>query len=817
MALGTKVADAFVELRVDSKKAEAEAKKSVDSLAKDISRVFGAAVFAAGIKKSIDAADGLQEAVKRTTINFGNQANQMEDYAAAAARSMGLSKQAYLETANQAKLVLDNLGVIPGKTGEISQKIVQLGTDLSAYFGVDIQTATDAVNKGLQGATRGLKQFGITIDTTAIQQQALTMGLWDGKGALDGNARAQATLALITEQSSQAQGFFAANASDASQASKIAAAEATNSAASLGTAFLPIYDRMVALVGDLAQGFGMLPSSVQLGVVALLGVVLVVGPLIGKFGELRKAIDGFGSLLDKLPRSAQGAAVALGALGVAVVALDVINKMTADTGAATDAMNKFVIATKGMSFLDNKGAAALGNSFIDLAKAQGMAQGITSKAWDTFKAGFKDGNVQANLLRDALKSTFDQLLKADPSSAFNIANALDRVRQAADSGNESSRKWLENYGLSNSVIDDFVSRADNAAGAQDILSGKADNAAQAIADQAAAEQDLKAANKDLTDSVGAVWSKFDQAAQAADDLKKAIDRVFAPQQNMEQATLALEASIDDLTKSFKENGRTVDVHTEKGRTNREAIDKQAEAIKGMMEAMVASGASTDAASKYGIAYTDQLEKQLVGLGLSKQAAHDYIVQLGLTPANIRTAVDLANAETAKARLADMLTQLGELDSDHTAKIQTLIDEGKYAEAESAIREIAKDKNVDLNLQVIPPPAMPFHIIDADAAGRKLGPARGGTVVFSADGNVFDRPMLSVFGENGPEAVLPLSKPGALSRILSDPRVAGPVSEAMSGAGGGNGGISIGQLNVGSRRDFYDLGLALDRALWGMNR
>jgi hypothetical protein len=108
-------------------------------------------------------------------------------------------------------------------------------------------------------------------------------------------------------------------------------------------------------------------------------------------------------------------------------------------------------------------------------------------------------------------------------------------------------------------------------------------------------------------------------------------------------------------------------------------------------------------------------------------------------------------------------KLAEIPGAVPTQVQALIDEGKYAEAEARLERLARGRTANVS------------------------PSGGGGNVFrSAAGRYVGSFMVSSLGEEGPEAVLPLTKPSRLAELLGDERIGGPVREALGAGGGGSG-------------------------------
>jgi len=837
------IATAYVEVRTDKTKlsrdldaVETDVKTKAASTAKVFAQIFSAAAFGAVVKGSIDAASDLNETVSKTKQLFGANADAVIAFSKTTAQSMGLSERAYLDAASGLKGLLDNLGLAPQQATEWSQKLTQLGSDLGSFFNKDPAEAVAAIGSAMRGESEPIRAFNVQINDAAIKQKALEMGLYDGAGAIDTNAKAQATLALIMAQTTAAQGDFARTADGAANSQRIAKATAEDSAASLGQAFLPIYTKVVQIVTALAKGFGELPAPVQVVIVALVGLAALAGPIGGMVNMLKSVT----SAIKNLGVTGTSASIALGALGLVIIAATAWYQANADKKAHLKQVTDEFVAALEAEKKGQEGAvqAAVAKSLsdqklIDAAKTLGLT---TQDLADIVNG--KQVPAYSNLQKVAKEYGFTQ------GSIVNVSKTLG---VSTDSLNGKLEAMGNAFGLVNGTLAPLNDGLDNAksqmttsaqvaaelgtatdgvgtaaAGAtppvQDLGAGLLEAATNADLTRAAEDRAAAAtkANEAATDalksSLDDTSTSFSDAADAASALKAALDQVFGGSQSMEEANRNLQAEVDATTQSLKDNGKTLDIGTEKGRANREQIEKQANAVVDYGVALVGSGKSNEeatAAINFGI---QALKDQLTAAGLTKEQVDEYINTLGLTPENVTTAIELADDEAAKAKLGDLLTQLGTISEGAAAEIQALIDQGKYDEAQAKIEAIAKARSITLNLE--PGSGLKLTFGPGQTPLVRFGYAAAGAFVPRSPGGT---PW--VLGEGGSdEAVLPLGNRSRLAALLSDPRIGGPVSAAMggsagSGAQGGAGGLlpPIAVYNNGREFTVDDMSRAIQLA------
>lgn len=256
--------------------------------------VAGIGVAAAvGGYKAIDAASDLAESQSKVGVIFGNGADNVEAFAATAAKSLGQSKQAVLNAAG----VFGTFGQVAGLSGDdlavFSNDFTALASDLASFNNTSPEEAIEAIGAGLRGEAEPLRRYGILLDDATLKQKALELGIYSGKGALTAQQKILAAEAAIYQQSANAQGDFARTSDGLANKTRILKASLENVVAEIGTALLPIAlkiatflsDRVIPVVEKVADVFGKKGFA---GVVQLAGDELkkALPPALEKVKEL---------------------------------------------------------------------------------------------------------------------------------------------------------------------------------------------------------------------------------------------------------------------------------------------------------------------------------------------------------------------------------------------------------------------------------------------------------------------------------------------------------------------------------------------------
>lgn len=526
-----RIAEAYVEVRADTRKAEAEVRQSAKRAGDSFASIFAAAAFGVGLKKAIDAGSRLEQSVGATVAIFGKSSKAIDDWARGAAKAMGLSEAAARESLSLIGAQLKNFGFDLEDAKERGMDLVELGADLAATFGGTTADAVNALSAALRGEMDTIERYGVSLNDARLKAKALELGLYDGKGPLEANAKAMSVLALITEQTSSAAGQFARELDTVAGKTAVAAAEAENSAASLGQTLAPVYERMVELVGFLARAFGSLPAPLQTAAVALAAVVALAGPL----GKLRDVAGSVNTRFAEMGTKGKLATVAMGGLAVALVAYSIAQKRAADnTQRATDAIEALSTATDAEAV--NKYLEAIAQLGAEALAAGAPIEDVYDK--------IAEGNIEgAKRVYELLEASGKYESHLGP-----LAAAIDRAEAAQSQLATTNELYGDTTGDAVGPTADLATELSNAR-------KNARDAASEIGGLELAFRGLLGI-LDREDALRGIQTGFDDLQQAAEDAwfaaaeantksQEAIEASKTGADNAAEAYLAAEAAADD--------------------------------------------------------------------------------------------------------------------------------------------------------------------------------------------------------------------------------------------------------------------------------
>lgn len=233
-----------------------------------------------------------------------------------------------------------------------------------------------------------------------------------------------------------------------------------------------------------------------------------------------------------------------------------------------------------------------------------------------------------------------------------------------------------------------------------------------------AEGNLVTSNLDAAASFNGLVAATNDQEKASRDLVRALkDLSDATYENI-QVDIDFERSLDRISESLKENGKSLDIHNEKGRQNVESF------LRGLKDA------------------EERALSRLKTQGYtSEQAAALYNQEI----AQLRT---LAR----QAGITDEQFKLLFGDIVDVAALRISASEMGVDELSGGLSDAAKNAQDLLNL---------MNTLKRTTIAGAIG---GINVKGFADGDIVNRPTLGVFGEAGPEVIIPLTKPARAAEL-----------------------------------------------------
>jgi TP901 family phage tail tape measure protein len=402
------------------------------------------------------------------------------------------------------------------------------------------------------------------------------------------------------------------------------------------------------------NAFGALPDPLQRSTVVAAGLTASVALLGGGMLLLAAKTRDAKETLSDLGVSGTKASRGLKAVGAGIAAISI--------GQALPGLSQEFDQYTGVV---TKGGGELEESLIHLAKTGELSGEALNKfgkdfegtgnAFNKYSAGFFTTGEGLRDTIDRLSQSSDNVFEkflhwgdSTQSQAQNLKAVGDALGNMVASGNSSDaqavfRQFAEGAGLSGKETEKLLDLMPGYRDALQQVKNQAKDTTGAITDYALGQHNASVASANL--------------AAAQEELSGALDASRNRFLEGRDASRGYQEAIDAASESAKENGRTLDESTEKGRSNAEALDNLAGSALTYLDSL--RGENGEVTPKF-TASLGQMRASLVTagqrFGLTKKQAGEYADKILEIPTRASTEIVLAGVDAAIAKMRALAEQ-----------------------------------------------------------------------------------------------------------------------------------------------------------------
>lgn len=284
---------------------------------------------------AVKFASDYEENLNKVDVAFKGNAAEVKSWAKTATEQFGLSENAAL----QATSLFGDMGTAMGLTtddaADMATSLAGLAGDLSSFKNVSIEQAMTALNGVFTGETESLKQLGVVMTQTNLEEFAGRLGLVYNE--MSQAEKVSLRYQYVMAQTSNAQGDYSKTSDGLANSVRTMQASIDNLAVAFGQELLPIITPIIHALTDVIKRFGDLDDNTKKIIVTVGLTVAAIAPLLIVFGQVVSAV---GAIMQVLPLLS-GAFTALGNVVAFVAANPIVLLIAAITALV------ILIATKG--------------------------------------------------------------------------------------------------------------------------------------------------------------------------------------------------------------------------------------------------------------------------------------------------------------------------------------------------------------------------------------------------------------------------------------------------------------------------------------
>ncbi|MCQ5130292.1 hypothetical protein NE562_11520 [Butyricicoccus faecihominis] len=348
---------------------------NIDGALGKLGKTIGAVFTVSAIKdfggRALEAASDLQEVQNVVDTAFGGMAGRVEEFAKTSIEQFGMSELAAKQTASTYMAMSTGMGVTGQAAADMSLNMTALSADMASFYNVSQDVASTALKSVWTGETETLKQFGVVMTQTNLQQFAYQQGIQKNIDKMTQAEQVELRYKYVTEQLSLAQGDFAKTSDSWANQTRVLSEQINVLMGNIGTALIPllqpVLDGISAIVAKLVEFSDWAaanPAAVEtmaniiLSLLAGIATYYTAKNIIGMISGIGGAFQKFGEVLS----------TPAGKVAALVLVFGLLVQMLTRLGAAWDSMSGV-----------EKVAAALGG-IVAVAFAAALAVGAFQSA-----------------------------------------------------------------------------------------------------------------------------------------------------------------------------------------------------------------------------------------------------------------------------------------------------------------------------------------------------------------------------------------------------------------------------------------------------
>lgn len=671
---------------------------TVRGIAQDVLPFAASALVSRGIGTIVKSAAEMNQALNATGQIYGQLRGEIDTFVNTQARGLGLAKKDAQDYANQFGAILRGLELSEGAAAKFSKQLISAGSSLAAFRNTSVEQAINALQAGFRGEYDSLQRFIPEVSDLTLRMRALKLGLADTKTAVTQQDKALALLDVVQKSVGRSAGEAERRQGNLQTKLQDARAASLDTATAIGQKLLP------ALEGTLDTVNAVGPAYLTLGAAFLLlgrRVQASSTSQAGLIAQNRAAFSSSAALTQALARqqamtASLGFTQALANRAAIVGNNQVIAASRAVQGAVSGAGTGFSTYA-GQAVGASRAASGFGRVTAGLPAALAATRAGISAVGSALGGPFTIALVAATIGIGYLVTQQNRQKEAAKRAKAENKSYAESIAEIGDSSSKAalalSAKELVERGL--------AARADRAGISLSLLNRAYAGQRDAIIDvnkalkereralvamqaeatkngdretfnnlskelsalrqlqidigangkaleDAANKNDLYARTvQDATQALAAANDTYVKGRDAIANYLEAEEQLFAFKNKQIDANIAYEAALDALTEGFKENGKSLDITTAKGRDN---VANVRELIQAAYDQAAADIERTGTISAQTQKRIDGLRAELVAMGLNEQEIEKYIEASKRVPPEVVTQIRVMGGEDAEGKL-----------------------------------------------------------------------------------------------------------------------------------------------------------------------
>lgn len=337
-------------------------------------------------KSCIDLGSNLAEVQNVVDVTFGSMSGRVDAFAKDAAKSFGLSETMAKKYMGTYGAMAKSFGIAGNAGYEMSAAITGLTGDVASFYNLSQDEAYTKLKSIFTGETESLKDLGVVMTQTALDQYALNEGLGKTTNKMTEQEKVLLRYRFVMSQLSDASGDFARTSNSWANQVRVLQLQFESLKATIGQGLINVFTPVITVINAILEKLQTLANYFKAFTEAIFGDAS--GNAGGVSGSMDSAAGSSGQIADNMG-SAAGSAKELNRQ---LAKFDELNNLSSNRGSGGGGVGG--------------GGGILEDLDLGMENVQAQADLISSKIIDAFKAGdyYSVGAYIGAAITDSLRS-----------------------------------------------------------------------------------------------------------------------------------------------------------------------------------------------------------------------------------------------------------------------------------------------------------------------------------------------------------------------------------------------------------------------------
>lgn len=215
---------------------------------KTVAAVLSVAAIVSFGKSCIELGSDLAEVQNVVDVTFENMSEDINNFSKNALRQFGLSETSAKQYSSTMGAMLKSMGLTSDAVLDMSKNLTGLSGDIASFYNLSTDEAFAKIRSGISGETEPLKQLGINLSVANLEAYAFSQGITKSYNAMTQAEQATLRYNYLLSVTSDAQGDFARTSDSWANQTRILAESFNSVKASIGQGLINVFTPVLRII-----------------------------------------------------------------------------------------------------------------------------------------------------------------------------------------------------------------------------------------------------------------------------------------------------------------------------------------------------------------------------------------------------------------------------------------------------------------------------------------------------------------------------------------------------------------------------------------